>query len=108
MPQDATGFTVTDELKDVLEFAGDVQVTLGGKKADAAVAKNGQTLEVTFPEETVKANGGKKVQVTFKAKIKADADLTPYETANSYSVPNTASYLINNNPASNNCLLYTS
>jgi len=100
MPQDATGFTVTDELKDVLEFAGDVQVTLGGKKADAAVAKNGQTLEVTFPEETVKANGGKKVQVTFKAKIKADADLTPYETANSYSVPNTASYLINNNPAS--------
>ena len=100
MPQDATGFTVTDELKEVLEFAGDVQVTLGGKKADAAVAKNGQTLEVTFPEETVKANGGKKVQVTFKAKIKADADLTPYETANSYSVPNTASYLINNNPAS--------
>ena len=100
MPQDATGFTVTDELKDVLEFAGDVKVTLGGKKADAAVAKNGQTLEVTFPEETVKANGGKKVQVTFKAKIKADADLTPYETANSYSVPNTASYLINNNPAS--------
>ena len=100
MPQDATGFTVTDELKDVLEFAGDVQVTLGGKKADAAVAKNGQTLEVTFPEEIVKANGGKKVQVTFKAKIKADADLTPYETANSYSVPNTASYLINNNPAS--------
>ena len=100
MPQDATGFTVTDELKDVLEFAGDVQVTLGGKKADAAVAKNGQTLEVTFPEETVKANGGKKVQVTFKAKIKADADLTPYETANSYSVPNTASYLINNNPTS--------
>ena len=70
MPQDATGFTVTDELKEVLEFAGDVQVTLGGKKADAAVAKNGQTLEVTFPEEIVKANGGKKVQVTFKAKIK--------------------------------------
>ena len=100
VPFDATAFSINDELKDVLEFAGDVQVTLGGKKADAAVAKNGQTLEVTFPEETVKANGGKKVQVTFKAKIKADADLTPYETANSYSVPNTASYLINNNPAS--------
>ena len=49
---DATGFTVTDELKDVLEFAKVMsQVTLGGKKANAAVAKNGQTLEVTFQRD---------------------------------------------------------
>ena len=98
MPWDATAFTISDELKDVLEFVGQATVTLDGKATDAQVTTNGQLLEVNFPEATVKANGGKKIQVSFKAKIKADADLTPYLVDNQFTVPNTASYVIDNNP----------
>ncbi len=67
-------FTVTDELKDVLNLPVMSKSLLVVRKQRRSCSENGQTLEATFPEETVKANGGKKVQVTFKAKIKADAD----------------------------------
>ena len=98
MPEDATAFAVTDTLDPVLEFEGTANVTLDGKATDATVTTDGQTLTVNFPEETVKSSAGKKVQVTFKAKVKADADLTPYLTDRGYTVPNTASYILNNNP----------
>ena len=98
MPADATAFAVTDTLDPVLEFEGTANVTLDGKATDATVTTDGQTLTVNFPEATVKSSAGKKVQVTFKAKVKADADLTPYLTDRGYTVPNTASYILNNNP----------
>ena len=98
MPEDATAFAVTDTLDPVLEFEGTANVTLDGKATDATVTTDGQTLTVNFPEATVKSSAGKKVQVTFKAKVKADADLTPYLTDRGYTVPNTASYILNNNP----------
>ena len=40
----------------------------------------------------MKANGGQAVELSFTAKIKAGADLTPYLTERGFTVPNTASY----------------
>ena len=40
----------------------------------------------------MKANGGQAVELSFTAKIKAGADLTPYLTDRGFTVPNTASY----------------
>ncbi|MGT2950100.1 isopeptide-forming domain-containing fimbrial protein [Streptococcus cuniculi] len=101
MPLNATAFTVTDQLKEVLEFAGengDVRVTLDGKETDATIVAKGQDLQVDFPEDTVKANGGKPIVVTFKAKIKQGANLAAYAVEGKTSIPNTAKYTIDHNP----------
>ena len=91
--QDATAFAVTDTLVDVLEFAGTSSAKLNGQALDASQIKvEGQTITLTLTEEQVKANGGQAVELSFTAKIKAGADLTPYLTDRGFTVPNTASY----------------
>ena len=91
--QDATAFSVTDTLVDVLEFAGTSSAKLNGQALDASQIKvEGQTITLTLTEEQVKANGGQAVELSFTAKIKAGADLTPYLTDRGFTVPNTASY----------------
>ena len=91
--QDATAFSVTDKIEDVLEFAGKSSATLNGQALDASQIKvEGQTITLTLTEDQVKANGGQAVELSFTAKIKAGADLTPYLTDRGFTVPNTASY----------------
>jgi len=66
---------------------------LNGQALDASQIKvEGQTITLTLTEEQVKANGGQAVELSFTAKIKAGADLTPYLTDRGFTVPNTASY----------------
>ena len=91
--QDATAFSVTDTLVDVLEFTGTSSAKLNGQALEASQIKvDGQTITLTLTEEQVKANGGQAVELSFTAKIKAGADLTPYLTDRGFTVPNTASY----------------
>ena len=91
--QDATAFSVTDKIEDVLEFAGTSSAKLNGQALEASQIKvEGQTITLTLTEEQVKANGGQAVELSFTAKIKAGADLTPYLTDRGFTVPNTASY----------------
>ena len=91
--QDATAFSVTDTLVDVLEFAGTSSAKLNGQALDVSQIKvEGQTITLTLTEDQVKANGGQAVELSFTAKIKAGADLTPYLTDRGFTVPNTASY----------------
>ena len=91
--QDATAFSVTDKIEDVLEFAGTSSAKLNGQALDASQIKvEGQTITLTLTEDQVKANGGQAVELSFTAKIKAGADLTPYLTDRGFTVPNTASY----------------
>ena len=91
--QDATAFSVTDKIEDVLEFAGTSSAKLNGVALDASQIKvEGQTITLTLTEDQVKANGGQAVELSFTAKIKAGADLTPYLTDRGFTVPNTASY----------------
>lgn len=100
IPQNATAFTVTDELKPVLDFgSGDVIATVDGVQTTGEITKNGQTLTVKFTrDEALKS--GKPVHVEFKAIIRANADLTDYRTAddNTEKVPNTAKYIVNDDP----------
>ena len=100
IPQNATAFTVTDELKPVLDFgSGDVTATVDGVQTAGEITKNGQTLTVKFTrDEALKS--GKPVHVEFKAIIRANADLTDYRTAddNTEKVPNTAKYIVNDDP----------
>ena len=91
--QDATAFSVTDTLVDVLEFAGTSSAKLNGQALEASQIKvDGQTITLTLTKDQVKANGGQAVELSFTAKIKAGADLTPYLTDRGFTVPNTASY----------------
>ena len=91
--QDATAFAVTDTLVDVLEFAGTSSAKLNGQALEASQIKvEGQTITLTLTEDQVKANAGQAVELSFTAKIKAGADLTPYLTDRGFTVPNTASY----------------
>ena len=91
--QDATAFSVTDKIEDILEFAGTSSAKLNGQALDASQIKvEGQTITLTLTEDQVKANGGQAVELSFTAKIKAGADLTPYLTDRGFTVPNTASY----------------
>lgn len=100
IPQNATAFTVTDELKPVLDFgSGEVTATVDGVQTAGEITKNGQTLTVKFTrDEALKS--GKPVHVEFKAIIRANADLTDYRTAddNTEKVPNTAKYIVNDDP----------
>ncbi|MCO8192822.1 isopeptide-forming domain-containing fimbrial protein, partial [Streptococcus suis] len=103
VPTDATAFEISDTLVDVLEFDGEkggATVTIDGKdaSADATIAVQDQRLTVTLSEAQVKANGGKEVVVTFKAKIRPGANLSAYKVDGKTEIPNTAEYVINNNP----------
>ena len=93
VPTDATVFSVSDTLESVLDYAGSANASLNGQALDAGQIKvEGQTITLTLTEEQVKANGGQAVELSFTAKIKAGADLTPYLTDRGFTVPNTASY----------------
>ncbi|MCC3187818.1 isopeptide-forming domain-containing fimbrial protein, partial [Streptococcus oralis] len=92
--QDATAFSVTDKIEDVLEFAGKSSATLNGQALEASQIKvEGQTITLTLTEEQVKANGGQAVELTFDAKIKAGANLSAYVKEDGRTqIPNKASY----------------
>ena len=92
--QDATAFSVTDKIEDVLEFAGTSSAKLNGQALDASQIKvEGQTITLTLTEEQVKANGGQAVELTFDAKIKAGANLSAYLSEDkTVKVPNKAAY----------------
>ena len=93
VPTDATAFSVSDTLESVLDYAGSANASLNGQALDVNQIKvEGQTITLTLTEEQVKANGGQAVELSFTAKIKAGADLTPYLTDRGFTVPNTASY----------------
>ncbi|MCY7059356.1 LPXTG-anchored isopeptide-forming adhesin PadA [Streptococcus oralis] len=93
VPTDATAFSVSDTLESVLDYAGSVKASLNGQALDVSQIKvEGQTITLTLTEDQVKANGGQAVELSFTAKIKAGADLTPYLTDRGFTVPNTASY----------------
>ena len=93
VPADVSSFSVSDTLESVLDYAGSASAILNGQALDASQIKvEGQTITLTLTEEQVKANGGQAVELSFTAKIKAGADLTPYLTDRGFTVPNTASY----------------
>ena len=93
VPTDVSSFSVSDTLESVLYYAGSASAILNGQALDASQIKvEGQTITLTLTEEQVKANGGQAVELSFTAKIKAGADLTPYLTDRGFTVPNTASY----------------
>ena len=93
VPTDVSSFSVSDTLESVLDYAGSASAKLNGQALDASQIKvEGQTITLTLTEEQVKANGGQAVELSFTAKIKAGADLTPYLTDRGFTVPNTASY----------------
>ncbi|WP_421114586.1 LPXTG-anchored isopeptide-forming adhesin PadA [Streptococcus oralis] len=93
VPTDVSSFSVSDTLESVLYYAGSASAILNGQALDASQIKvEGQTITLILTEEQVKANGGQAVELSFTAKIKAGADLTPYLTERGFTVPNTASY----------------
>ena len=99
VPEDATAFEVHDTIEGVLEFSGDkggAKATLNGKDLAAErITVDGQTIKVTLTEDEVKANGGKEVKLSFKAKIKAGANLSGYVTKEGQTqVPNKAQYRV--------------
>ena len=99
VPEDATAFEVHDTIEGVLEFSGDkggAKATLDGKDLVAErITTDGQTIKVTLTEDEVKANGGKEVKLSFKAKIKAGANLSGYVTKEGQTqVPNKAQYRV--------------
>ncbi|MDU1217252.1 MAG: isopeptide-forming domain-containing fimbrial protein, partial [Streptococcus sp.] len=93
VPTDVSSFSVSDTLESVLDYAGSASAILNGQALEVSQIKvEGQTITLTLTEEQVKANGGQAVELSFTAKIKAGADLTPYLTDRGFTVPNTASY----------------
>ncbi|WP_269789335.1 isopeptide-forming domain-containing fimbrial protein, partial [Streptococcus mitis] len=107
VPHVADTFTISDDIVKELAFEGEATVTVDGQAVqDLTVKTEGQTLTVTFGKDQVKQYAGKAVQVSFNAKIKDgitfDALLTAYpnEAKDKPVVPNTASYIINDNPDS--------
>ncbi|WP_105243602.1 isopeptide-forming domain-containing fimbrial protein [Streptococcus suis] len=100
VPTGAFAFEVNDTLEDVLAFEGEVTATLAGKALSTnQITVAGQTVTVKLTKEQVRQQAGAPLQVVFFAKVKDGADLTPYMTDGRTSVPNTASYIINNDPS---------
>ncbi|MDY7284028.1 isopeptide-forming domain-containing fimbrial protein [Streptococcus suis] len=100
VPTGAFAFEVNDTLEDVLAFEEEVTATLAGKALSAnQITVAGQTVTVKLTKEQVRQQAGAPLQVVFFAKVKDGADLTPYMTDGRTSVPNTASYIINNDPS---------
>ncbi len=98
IPEDAVTFTVYDTLEKVLEFSGDVKVTVKGKELSKDTADiSGQTVTIALDEKTVSENRGEKITISFKAKIKDNADISPYkDDKGKVLIPNTARYSYKN------------
>ena len=97
VPHNATKFEVTDTIKDVLDFSGEVKAKVDGEDI-TDVKTEGKTLTVKLSEDQVKTKAGKAVVVEFKAKIKDGANLSNYVVNGVIKVPNEAAYKINNDP----------
>ncbi|MEZ7631410.1 isopeptide-forming domain-containing fimbrial protein, partial [Streptococcus sp. 27098_8_75] len=103
VPLDVTGFAVYDTIEKVLEFSGEngqASATVDGQPLDAShITIKGQKITVKLTEDEAKALGGKAVHVSFKAKIKAGANLSDYiEKDGTTRIYNTAKYNFNNDP----------
>ncbi|WP_165437300.1 isopeptide-forming domain-containing fimbrial protein, partial [Streptococcus ruminantium] len=107
VPTDAKSFVITDELKEVLEFAGNddkgnVTVKIGEADVtkDTKVTVENQIMTVSLTADQLAKHQGQKVLVTFKAKIRANVNLIAYleKASNTIKVPNTASIRVDNNP----------
>ena len=98
VPHNATKFEVTDTIKDVLDFSGEVKAKVDGEDI-ADVKTEGKTLTVKLSEDQVKTKGGKAVVIEFKAKLKngvTQDELKNYISEDkTVKVPNTAEYKIN-------------
>ncbi|RLU73352.1 hypothetical protein DIY05_09035 [Streptococcus iniae] len=99
MPTGAFAFDISDTLENVLTVDGAVKATLAGKTVPAEqITVKDQKVTITFTKDQVKSYAGKAIHVTFAAKVKDGADLTPYMVNGPTSIPNTANYIINNDP----------
>ncbi|MDQ8820781.1 isopeptide-forming domain-containing fimbrial protein, partial [Streptococcus ruminantium] len=107
VPTDAKSFVITDELKEVLEFAGNdgkgevvVKIDEADVTKDTKVTVANQILTVSLTADQLAKHQGQKVLVTFKAKIRANVNLIAYleKASNTIKVPNTASIRVDNNP----------
>ncbi|MGQ7507276.1 isopeptide-forming domain-containing fimbrial protein, partial [Streptococcus suis] len=83
VPTDAKKFEITDELKDVLEFAGtdgkgEVVVKIGDKDVtqETTVKTENQNLTINLTSDQLSKLQGQAVVVTFKAKIRANVNLS--------------------------------
>ena len=98
VPHNATKFEVTDTIKDVLDFSGEVKAKVDGEDI-TDVKTEGKTLTVKLSEDQVKTKGGKAVVIEFKAKLKngvTQDELKNYISEDkTVKVPNTAEYKIN-------------
>ncbi|WP_227985950.1 isopeptide-forming domain-containing fimbrial protein, partial [Streptococcus ruminantium] len=82
VPTDAKSFVITDELKEVLEFAGNdgkgevvVKIDEADVTKDTKVTVENQILTVSLTADQLAKHQGQKVLVTFKAKIRANVNL---------------------------------
>ena len=96
MPENAEQFNILDKLESVLEFSGKAEIRVDGKKVDAHITQDNGELNVEFKGDFVRNNGGKSIEIEFKAKIIKGSDLSRYEDSG-YAVPNEARYVVNNN-----------
>ena len=90
-------FAVSDRIADVLEFVGNVSVTVGGYELKNVASVSGQELRVTLTGEQLMANRGKAVIITFTVRLRSDAAVA----ALAAGIPNDAVYSIDNKPEAN-------
>lgn len=105
IPSDAYAMTVTDTLESVLEFTNVDKITvkigdttLTPEEVKTQVTTKGKTLTVVLTRDQVIGNKSKEVQIMFDAKVVKNADLSSYRKLGKAKVPNTAEYMVNNNP----------
>lgn len=83
VPSDAKEFVLTDKLVKELEIVGEPKINLEGVKATVS----GNNVVVKLGEKLVKQHGDKTLEMTIKAKVRKDADLTVHKDN---KVPNKA------------------
>ena len=99
IPQNATGFVITDTIESVLRFrstADTVKVTVNGQPVTGAASISGQTLTVAIPDGVTAANPGAAVVIEFRAQInptEPPANLEKYIRDGQIMIPNTADYV---------------
>lgn len=89
-----TKYVVKDEVVEELEIIKDTAKLKveGHSSNEKDITIKGNTLEFVANETFVEEFAGKPFQITFKAKVKAGADISKYDKS---LVPNTADYVIN-------------
>ena len=98
---DITSFVVNDTLENVLEYIqNSAVVTLGGTQLSSDQLENqfdvsSQTISFTLTSDQLNQTG-EDIKITFKAKIRENADLSAYSNNGKIEIPNTANFIINN------------